>query len=174
MSRLSAMLLLCHGWINDRKDEEKKMNLPDHCLQNRNSFDTWRIPLWPLQFGPNLNRMNEFYCRYTRPIHVDIENQHRYHAWATILRGQTFILFKMKKFKTFFKYLRDESGFASNYFNISQLKTMNKIAHLWFTKWDKFQIDKLFKMTIVWFQLIFYKSNTVRTQWFIINCYMHL
>lgn len=48
------------------------------------------------------------------------------------------------------------------------------IAHLWFAKWDKFQIDELFKMAIVGFQLIFNKADTIWAQWFVINCYMHL
>lgn len=49
-----------------------------------------------------------------------------------------------------------------------------EIAHLWFAKWNEFQIDELLEMAIVWFQLIFYKSNAVRAQWFVINCYVHL
>lgn len=48
------------------------------------------------------------------------------------------------------------------------------IVHLWFSKWNKFQIDKRFKMAIVWLQLIFYETNTIWTQWFIVNSYMHL
>lgn len=88
MSRLSAV---CHYVMDELSliDMEKSWFLPDRCLQNRNSSDTWRIPLWLLHFGPNLDRMNESYCRYIRLLRVDIENQYRYHAQATVLRGQT-------------------------------------------------------------------------------------